>query len=424
MKIMSLASETMLEIEPPLEPEVPFLTNKDVVSVASMERESSDTDVLLESVKTMRGIYTAIQDNTVEGTINPYAAGALNAAVEHLCLRAGVRVNTPFCLEQLQGRISKKQAVGVALESISEGIDAVIRRIIAWIKKIYEIVYDDIEYALRGANAVARRAKRIQEIAIKKQSTSGSAANKKLINKRNLISYFNVDGKALSYAEIEAAYKHYSKEMNDSFSSNILHNALAHVVNNMQQAVKQIGSGNFSDKEALVSSNAGVLYLKDHAFQYFKPIEPVNDNEAIAYELPFGNASIVAVLGKENDYYNFVSVTLNQVQKTESKDLPNLTPKEVINLTKLIESQMHSGLYHDHLKIKQQIKEIGKVVAKTCDSIISTQSDNGKEAIPSLHFLKSLTGSLMILTKILYSYNGVMNRSMLAYCETSLSNWN
>ena len=423
MKIMNLALETMLEIEPPLESSDQFLTNDEVASVANIERGSETTDELLDSVKTMQGINSSLQDNSVEGTINPYAAGALNAAVEHLCLRAGVSVKQPFCLEQLQGRISKQKAVGMAMESISESIGAIISRIVAWIKKIYELVYDDIEDSLRGATAVARRAKRIQELAIIKQSTSVADSNKKPINKQHLVSYFNVEGKLLSFSEIESAYKNYSTEMNNSFSSNVLHNTLANVVNNMRQTVKQIGIGNYSAKEALAASNAGVIYLKDHAFKNFKPTNPVNGNETISYTLPFGNATILAVLGKEDEYYNFVSVSLEQMHNTEGKDLPNLTPKEVIDLTKMIESQMNSGLYHDHLKIKQQIKEIGKMVAKTCDSITGTQSENGNEAIPSLHFLKSLTASLMMLTKILYSYNGVMNRSVLSYCEASLDNW-
>ncbi len=423
MKIMKLALETMLEIEPPIQPQDPYLTNADIASVGEIERGSATVDELLGAVKTMQGINASLQDNGIEGTINPYAAGALNAAVEHLCLRSGIEVNTPFCLEQIQGRISKRKAVTYAIESISDSISGIIRKIIVWIKKVYGIVYDDIEHAMRGADAVARRAKSIQELAIKKQATNGSAVNKKLINKRNLVSYFNVEGTLLSYSDISTCYTAYSTEMNNSFSATILQNSLAHVVKTMQQAIKQIGVGNIGAKDALRASNAGVLYLKDHAFTHFKPTDPVNDNEALSYTLPFGNASILAVLGKEGDFYNFVSVDLTQTLHTEGKDLPNLSPKEVIALTTLIEGQMHSGLYHDHLKIKSEIKEIGKIVANTCDSIISTQSENGNEAIPSLHFLKSLTASLMTLTKILYSYNGAMNRSVLAYCEASLANW-
>ena len=424
MKIMHLSLETQLEIEPPLKTMEPYLTQNEVTTLSKINTDGAGVDALLSSVKTLQGIHSTLQSDCIEGTINPYAAGALNAAVEHLCLQAKVTPNIPFHLEQLQGKVAKRKAVTYAMESISETIDNFLRKIIAWIKKIYDIVYDDIEYAIRGADAIARQARIIQEQAIKKQSIGGSSTSKKLINKTKLISYFNEDGKAMNASEIKENYHKYSTEMNESFSSTVLHNVLANIINTMHQTIKKIGTGAITTTDALKTSNAGVIYLKEHSFIHFKPTDPVNDNEAISYSLPFGNASILAVLGKEDNYYNFVSISLNQKIHTEGKGLTSLTPKEVIEFTKLIEEQMHSGIYRDHLKIKKEIKEIGKVVSTMCDEIIVTQSENGNSAIPSLHFLKSITSSLMTLTKILYSYNGVMNRSMLAYCETSLSNWN
>ena len=415
---MSIAMEAEAE-ELAIEKDLRETTPSDFSEV---EKHLSETNVMFDSVKTLDGISGSLKGALADGGMTPQSAEALNIAVEHFCTKCNIPKTKVFCVEQFQGMHARKKAIAIGMENISSIVMTVVRKIVTYIKKIYEFVYDDIENTARGAAAVTNKALLLQELAIKKQVLN-NGNSKKTINKKSLVTYFNEEGTALSFSEIQKRYEDYSREVNNSFSGTVLHNTLATVINNMQHAIKEIGKGNISNENALKASNAGVIYLKDHAFNHFKPIEKINDNEALGYKLPFGNASLAVALGKDGDYYNSVSIDLIQDKNNECKDIVSLTPKEVIIFTKMVESQMHSGIYRDFLKIKAQIKEIGKIVTETCNSVTKAQYENSSAAIPSLNFLKSLTGSLMIMTKMLYSYNGAMNRAILSYCEQSLANW-
>lgn len=406
--------------EPDLQGLVPIESDE---KLDLLNEQSQDTDELLTIASTMEELNIALDNISSSGVISEPAACAISTALEHLIKRSGVDYANAFSLESFQGTASRRKALNAAIENISDTIANIIRRIISWIKAVFEYIYDDIEHAVRGADAVARRAKRVQEEAIRLQGVGSSEQRKTTIKRRSITSFFNDNGAPMSFSEIADKYRNYNKEMNEGFSSNTLQNAVAHVANAVQQTVRRIGVKDFTNEEALIASNAGIIYLKENTFKNFKPAPETNGNETLSYELPFGNSEIHAVLGKLDNTYNTVSTSVVQNDVLSIKEIPALTPAEVIEFTKAIESDMHRGIYRDHLKIKAQLKDVGKIVTNTCDAITKAQAQVGSGNIPSLHFLKTLTSTLLGLTKSVYKYSGLTNRTLLYYCEDSLRAW-
>ena len=411
-----------------------FVGNEEFDSDEDEELTSMDNFWVDEDEELVNNLFTAIEkidgikenlntalNESITEPITIDKASDINLSIEELCSKIKMDYTPVFCLESLHSPIAKKEAIKVALEGFTDRIMDIIRKIINWIKAICTMVYDDIEHCFRGAQSTAKHAHKIIEHAIAKQALKSS--NNSKITKNSLRVFFNTSGKAMSASEIKEAYKSYNDEMNNSFSGIILHNTLANVFNTMAGINKNKSSSEFTEEDALRASHNGLMYFEHNALKAFTKTNPINGNDTFEYKLPFCNARLVIILSKIKEFYNTVSLEDIKLSKIRASELPILTPKEVIDLATLIEAQMNVGIYKDVNKIKSQIKEINKLVSKSCDDIMKSKQTNSNVDLTSLHFLKTISGTLIKLTKYLYRYNGATNRAILTYCEKSLSSW-
>lgn len=392
-------------------------------SLDAIDKESNEIDELITVSTALESMNAILSQAYNSGEMTTHGAKAIDVALESICNKYSIVKPITFVMENMQGKQSRRDTIKTAMEGISDMVVNIVNRIMYWIKKIFIIIYDDIENAIRGANGVIRRVKIIHDSAIRAQAIKSNAATTGSITKGALTSFFNKAGTELSFDEIKKSYISYNSELNENFSSHLLHRSITNAEMTIESSLKRIGVENFDEAASLEASNNAIMYLKREVFSKFKETNSVNDNETLSYPLPFGNAEIEVILGKTDDKYSNISTTLYAPEKHNCAKLSVLTPGQVIELCKTIESQMTSGIYRDYKKIKSQINEAGKIVSNTCDMIIKTKREANTGTIPSLHFLKAITASLIELTKTTYRYNGHTARSLIMYCDASLSNW-
>lgn len=380
-----------------------------------IEEESDNIDELISVSGVLGSIRKELSNAVPTGEMGIAAATALNVAVEALARHAGFKATRVFALESMHGKHSRRVAITAALENIADSIVYVIRKIKDFFKKIYDWFYESIEHAIRGAAGIKRRAANVLAMAIEKQSEKTTSITKP-ITKRNIRKFVNVAGKPMSYVEILKGYTEYNTKLNENFYSAVLQNALAKVVQSIQP---KVNLSTFTEEDSEKASDEALQFFTAHAFTGFNHAVIENKNDKYSYTLPFDNAVLEIVIANSSGKKTSISSSFYHSEEKMPDTIQKLTPTEVIQLTRAIEAQMNNGLYKDYKSILADLRRVGKIIDNMCTHVISNNSPS-TGAAPSLQFLKSLTTSMLLLTKNLYTYNGNTNRTLLALCEASL----
>ena len=428
--------EAFLEIDPPddasavIEQESPMLGQpeglfnvSDQEEIVDAAKESEEADELIGIGFSLSDLKDSLEESESTGAISKPVASALESAVAHLRERVGLEKRTTFVVESFNGRQSRREGIRFALEGVTDTILEIIRKIVAWFKHIYEIVYTDIENVFRGAEATAERARRVQDRAVKYQAKHHPNVDGKRISSGRLTDFFSHNGIPYQPDEIPDEYRRYNSDINEGLSSNVLKNSLGRVIEELRLQVEKLGIENLSDSDALLASNASIKSLKTTAFSKFKLSHSAAGNEAIYYALPFGNNRIDVTLGVELGKYATVTAAVNRTPTAAPKEIKCLSSAQVIQYMKMVDVEMRSGIYRDFIKIRAQLRDAGKNVNAYCDKIMAANEKAGRGSLVALHFLKTLTASLLGLTTSMYHYNGVTNRNLIAYCEASIDSW-
>lgn len=385
--------------------------------VDSADEQSQRIDELLTIGQTLGDIRDNLGNAQPNGEIGQAAAGALEVAVEHFRKIANLPKRTTFVLENFQGKYTRKKAITYAMESLWETIQDIIKKVLEWLKTAFTYCYNTIESWFVGAQVTTKSAKQIQEKVEKvKDNFDETKAQSKKITNSALLNFFNKNTIAYSPDQILEAYKKYNADLNEDFSSNILEKAIDKVTIKMDESIRNIGAKNYTVANATEASHSCITYLNDYAFDKFTKV-----GNRLEYALPFGNAFIVINYEQQDDRYTGVVTQVLVPEMKYAQSLPVLTPAQITAFTKSVSAQMNSGIYRDYHQIKKQLSKVGDSVVNMCDLISKAQTQAGNGSIPSLQFLKTITSSLLGLTKVLYRYNSDASRLLLSYCDVSLA---
>ena len=350
-------------------------------------------------------------------------ARALNMAVEQMLSSVGINARCQISLENYYSTSSRRDALQTALEGFSEGIVAIAAAIGRLLKRIFDYIYDDIEESMRGAEAVSKRAVRIQDTANKMRLTAKTLVKKK-VTKGSICSAFSKNGTGIKYDEILREYTQLMADFNTKYAQHVLTTSVKTIASTVESVINSDKMATFTLDEAHQASDRTLRFLYRSGFNDFKPDgKEYPTMEKFEKPLPFGNAIFTTSFFKERGYYTGFSARIEINSKMSAHELEPLSLDEVLTLAKEVERQMSNGIYRDYLRVKKEVSSLGRTVEKQCNSIAKYQRTADEGLVPSLNFLKKVSEGVKDLVSIVYGYGGYTNRAILVYCEQSLKIW-
>lgn len=349
-------------------------------------------------------------------------ATQINTVVKDVCVKAGLEEYPQINLTNYEGRQARKIAITVANEGFTEAIRRLLEIIGRIIKKIYEFVYEDIEGTIRGAAGVVRRANYVQERAVKALKTGRDFKQEIYLNSKELHRFFNDNGKVYAPADIVRNYEAYNDGLNTKFCSRILESAVNAAILTMERDLSSVGIVKYTQDHAFKSADTALKNFSNNALQGFTH-QATDGADVYLTPLPFANAKLKVVMMNEEGYHTGMVADIVVDKVDADGKLLALTPAQIREFCRMIETQMNTGIYRDYKRIKQAILKAGKTLEDTCNLIKREQQNAGAGSVASLSFMRTITTSLVDLTKLLYGYNGAANRRLLSYCEQSVKIW-
>lgn len=387
------------------------------------EEEIEYLNSAIDAHSVVASYYDQLSDKKTDiSTLTMESAIVINNTIRTTCVKVGLEDYPQISLANFESRSAKRDAINVSLEGFTEVIRRLLEIIGRVIKKIYEFVHDDIEGAIRGASGVLRRTNVIQDRALAVLKSSTTAGQPNGITQKDLVRFFNKDGKVYSPTEITTAYERYNRILNEHFAGNILESVVNSAVITMESDIRKVGAANYTQQHAFKASDNALNYLKNHGLKDFTSASAAGA-DTLSYVLPFGNAALNLVLMVEDGCYTGLDTDLEVNKINVDGAMPVLTPIQIREYCRMIEVQMNSGIYRDYRKIKSTITKAGKSIENICKYIATEQSNAASGTVASLSFLKSIITALVALTRALYQYNGVCARRLMSYCEVSVRVW-
>lgn len=394
------------------------VTPQELMSFPLELEDSYRADTLIQAAVAIEGLRSTLKAKPQHLPFTRNEALAIEAAYRPFLKTA--QVGQVFCMERFNGRISRIEEMRVAMEDASEKIRIIIGQIVRWIKRAVEVVFDQIESLIRGANATARRAGNIQDLAakLKAEKGDGEIDGAQIRQKTLAVVFSGSDGGSYTAKEIETQYAGLVKDFNETLSAKTAVDGAQFLSAQIGKILNKNKTGEFTKETALGLSNETIARLLKTNFPQFKP-----EGEDMVYNAPFGGHSFVLSVTQEDGFKSGMSVVAKSDTKGQQEVLPVLRPSEVMALAKAVEASMHRGMYRDYKQIKSQLWHLKSSVSDMCDEISRQQRETFEGTIPSLHFLKTISETMFNLVRMAYSYNGVVSRSILQYCELSLKQY-
>lgn len=387
----------------------------DTERLDELEAESEVVDQLIDKALVMEGIRQGLSHCRQTHALTRQEAKAIN-----LVWRGNGHGKNIIAMEMMQGRQMRLDAVRVSLEEIGETIRDVVRRIVEWVKRAAEVVYDHIEGIVRGANAVTSQAGALQDRAAKVRGEKGDAVDpaNNIIKHKSLAMFFtDSTGKTMKADEIIAAYKKFSSDFNDAFAHDVATGGAAYISQQINAFLNEKSADQFSKEVALDVSDKAIKHM---IATNFKAFEKSSADGLLVYKLPFGPSKFIMAVGQEDGKNATLSFSVKHERGVAVSQLPALKPSEVYEMMKVLESSMHRGIYRDYKQVKSALYQLKQSIGRMSEEISREQRTSYDGVLPSLHFLKSITEALLGMVKDTYSYNGKIVRAMMAYCHASL----
>jgi len=329
------------------------------------------------------------------------------------------RNNRTVSLEHFEGRYARLVGTKLAMEDLASKVRLIIGKILRWIKRMLVVVYDLIENIVSGADTVSRSASKLQDAASQVANKYGKdLKDAGAIENAKLARYFTKhDGtNAFTGEEICKRYLDFCHTFNDALSERTAVGGSNFISSQVQAILSQKKTGKFNDSAALqVSDNAISTMVKTNFAQFKKGKE-----DKYEYQLPFGGAYFVLSVEKRNNKAAGLSFEIDNRDETRMDTLPILSPNQVREIARAVESSMHKGIYRDYRKIKASLYGLKTKIFDMCDAISREQRNTMNGDIPSLHFLKTISDTMFGVVKSTYAYNGAAARAMLNYGWASL----
>lgn len=380
--------------------------------------DSYRADTLISAAVAIEGLRSVLKTKPAHLPFSRAEALAIEAAYAPFLRTA--KVGGVFCMERYNGRVARIEEMRVAMEDATEKIRTIISQIVRWIKRAVEVVFDQIESLIRGANATARRAGGIQDLAakLKAEKGDGEIDGAQIRQKTLAIIFSSQDGGSYSAREIETQYGSLVKDFNETLSAKTAVDGAQYLSAQIGKILNKNKTGAFTKQNALSLSDETINRLLKTNFPQFKA-----EGDDLVYDAPFGGHSFVLSVSQEEGLKSGMSVVVKNDTKGQQEVLPVLRPSEAVALAKAVEASMHRGMYRDYKAIKSQLWHLKSSVSDMCDEISRQQRETFEGTIPSLHFLKTITETMFNLVRMAYSYNGVVSRAILQYCELSLKQY-
>lgn len=394
------------------------VTPEELMSFPQEDRDSYRVDDLISAAVAIEKLTTILGDAPKHKPLSRNEALAINAATAGFTKPAGK--GAMIAIERFNGRAARIEEMKISLEDATEKIRIIIGQIVRWLKRAVEVVFDQIEGLVRGANATARRAGAIQDLAAKIKAEKGDGEiDGGQIRQKTLAMIFSSDeGSSYSAREIEEHYAALVKDFNETLSAKTAVEGSQFLSAQVNKILNKNKTGDFNKETALGLSDETIARLLKTNFPQFK-----QEGEDLVYDAAFGGHSIVLSVTVEDGKKSGMSVVAKTDRQGKHEVLPVLRPSEVIALAKAVEASMHRGMFRDYKNIKSQLWHLKGSISDMCDEISRQQRETFEGTIPSLHFLKTISETMFNLVKMAYSYNGIVSRAVLQYCELSLKQY-
>jgi hypothetical protein len=389
-------------------------TDADEALLASLDERTSDIDQLIDTSYTLESLHSQFQRMDAR-QVSPSTASVINASLEGILKTKETLLHSHL----FKGTASRVEGMRVATEELGERIRVMLQKIIRWIKRVFEVIFDYIEGWIRGANAVQKQAEKLQDIANKVKAKHGDSATSAEVDNAELANFFVNPSNSEGYdaPQIVSEYNKFCATFNESIGSKTAIAGCAYANTKVNEILTKNKTGRFTNEQALAISDETISRMLQNNFSQFTHD---TSNGQLTYQAPFGGEQFVITIEEKDGKKAGLSYSTAGEKKKDLKKLTALTPSEVVAMARAVESSMHKGVYRDYKKIKAVMFDFQKSVSDACDQISREQRKTFDGVIPSIHFLKTIASTMFMLIKQVYSYNGRTARAIMKYCHQSL----
>lgn len=367
--------------------------------------------------------------NEESPSISAASAEVVAIAVEHLCKRSKLKKRQVFALEAFDSKVTRKEALKIAVEGIGDHIKAMVAKILEWIKNAAQWIYASLKSLTEGAEALIKRSRKIQE-ATKGLASMAVKPGVNGLSDSTLVSFFSAEGKFLDPDAIGAKYTLDTKNLGVSFKDKFLlgtNNSIKKIVSD---------SSNGGKEDAIKAEVDTVLKaLQTGSLTEFKDASSSDKNfKVIRYPCAFGQKEITVTFSlNTTDNTKYTGVKVSAAESATNKPaekgalLKVLSGSQIDAIAKSVEEQMLHGLYKDNTKTISEISAIEKLVEGGCNDITrrqhSQENISDKELTFSVNFLREMASSVLGMSKIIHEITVVSSKHMLDYCEQSIKQY-
>ncbi len=391
--------------------------------IERFEQDSLHADELINISHDLGQMHEVIEAGAPDA-ISPAAAEALGVAVEAFLNIAKLPARPVFSMEQFNGGYAQRaNARRVALEGITDVIKKVTAKLIKWLRKIMNYLYDTMQELVFGADNILRASQEIQERA-RAIAHKPIGDGKEQIDDTKLITFFSDNGVPYDADEVLKTYAKHCDDMKKAFSAGFI----KEVGLRTHEALAEAAEG--ESKEATEAKISKILHgMRDKTFHQFQGTGDSGEHHEIAeWVLPFGERRLVLVLNKDpesSDYTGFAISTDKAKSKTSAlaeRHLETMSYEQIMRTAKAIEHEMLFGLFKSYKSSKSELGRIRNDIEKGCDKIARQQqaSSRASSITYSVSFLKDLASALVQALAITHRYDILVARHLLAYCNASI----
>lgn len=378
----------------------------------------ADADEMMSSLLVLEGLHERLRKFPPHQPIKPGTAAALSVAVESIRQRCYLPPAQVFVLENFQGLAARNMATKVAVEGLKDTIKQLVMKIVAWIKHVMTGTFQNLESSVKGATTYKRHISALRDQAAHLKAKIGNPVLKVQFTEQPFVAYFT-EGGHTDINKILTAYSKHFQSFNDSFSNEILGQAVKYLRQIASDLLQNTSPSHDEVKGHVVAEvDKALRWLQKTAFRHF---DWKGDQGTM--ELPFGNKAFnVSYTAAEGNYIS-MGAAINDMGDgghQHKGSLPVLTPDEIFHAAAWLEDEMNKGIYRDYNKIKNELADMASTITKTCDKIAQHYASSGPGAVAALNFLKSIAQALVKLTHYAYAYSDQVNKQLTDYCLRSL----
>lgn len=388
-------------------------------AIEKADKESREIDQLIEVSATLESIQTKLTQMPSGQPMSASVASALETLLQQLSARQRAYIS----LEHFSSKEMRKIGTKLAIEDIGEQIRTTIAKIVRWIKRAFQAVYEQVESIVRGANATGKAAEKLQDQAnqVKAKYGDGEVTDNQIKDK-HLARFFikGEHGEVMSATEIIEAYNQFCGTFNESLSTKTAISGSHFLGSQIHKILTKNKAGGFTKEIALELSDETIRHMVQQNFSAFKSETSAG---TLDYMTPFGGIEFVISITKEDDKMSGLSFVKKAPQGGAGEILPVLKPSDVLRLAQAVEASMHKGLYRDYKRIRSALFDLQKSISDMCDEVSRQQRDVVSGTIPSIHFLKTVAETMFELVRDVYAYNGQAARAILSYGQHSLKEY-